>query len=159
MQAVLLGVTIIVVCFALVVFVGAPYLPTLKPQIQTAIKLLNVEPGQTVLELGSGDGKVMLAMAQAGLHVVGIEVNPLLVMVSWWRTRKYRNQVQVIWGSFWNVSWPPSDGVFVFLLDRFMPKLDARMRNYKGPIVSIAFKIPLKNPVREENGVYLYEYS
>jgi hypothetical protein len=96
--------------------------------------------------------------AQAGLNVVGIELNPFLVAVSWLRTRRYRRQVRVIWGDFWQLRWPECDGVFVFLLDRFMPKLDARMRKVRRPLASFAFKMPGRKPDAEKLGVFLYRY-
>jgi len=149
----------LILIFAFVVFYGAPYLPTLKPQVQTAFELLDLKPGQTLLELGSGDGKVLLAAARAGYNAVGIELNPVLVLVSLWRTKKYRKQVRVVWGNFWKETWPKSDAVFVFLLDRFMPKLDERMKTYGGPLASIAFTVPRKRASVEKNGVFLYRYK
>ncbi len=151
-------VVVVILMFGLVVLVGAPYLPTLKPQAQAALELLDLKPGQTLLELGSGDGTVMLAAAKAGLNVVGIELNPILCVVTWLRTRKYRKQVKIIWGDFWRTPWPEADGVFTFLLDRYMPKLDERMQIVKKPLVSFAFKIPGRKPTAEKSGVFLYRY-
>ncbi len=156
--AILLGVGVFLL-FAFVVFYGAPYLPTLKPQIDAAFELLKLKPGKTLLELGSGDGKVLLAAAQAGYCAVGIELNPILVLISLWRTRKHRKQVKVIWGNFWRVAWPQADAVFVFLLDRYMPKLDEQMHTYGGPLASVAFKVPHQQIANEKQGVYLYYYK
>jgi protein-L-isoaspartate O-methyltransferase len=155
----LLSLLLAGVCFAGVLLVGAPYLPTLKPQITAALDLLDLQPGQTLLELGSGDGAVLLAAAQRGLQVVGIELNPLLVIVARVRTWRYRKQVRIIWGSFWHESWPACDGVFVFLLDRFMPKLDERMQEIGSPLVSVAFRIPNRQAIREQDGVFRYDYA
>lgn len=138
---------------------GAPYVPTLDAQAQAALELLSLKPGQTLLELGSGDGKVLVAASRAGLNVVGIELNPFLVAVSWLRTRRYRRQVRIIWGDFWRVDWPPCDGVFTFLLDRFMPRLDTRMQKVHRPLVSFAFQIPGRQPDAAQAGVYLYRYN
>jgi SAM-dependent methyltransferase len=138
---------------------GAPYLPTLDPQARAALALLELQPGQTLLELGSGDGKVLLVAAQAGLNVVGIELNPFLVLVSRLRTWRYRRQVRVIWGDFWRVDWPECDAVFAFLLGRFMGKLDARMVQLKKPLVSFAFKVPGRKVDAERAGVFLYRYE
>jgi len=137
---------------------GAPYVPTLDAQARAALELLDLKPGQTLLELGSGDGKVLVLAARAGLQVVGIELNPFLVAVSWLRTRRYRKQVRIIWGDFWRVEWPVCDGVFTFLLNRFMPKLDAKMQTIQKPLVSFAFRVPDREPSAEKQGVYLYRY-
>src|SRR6185437_14241003 len=107
-------ILVIVLAFSGVLLFGAPYLPTLQKQGGVALGLLNLKPGQTLLELGSGDGKMLILAARAGLNVVGIELNPFLFIISWLRTRRYRGQVRIIWGDFWRVSWPECDGVFVF---------------------------------------------
>lgn len=151
-------VFLVLAAFGLVILVGAPYVPTLKPQTQAALELLALKPGQTLLELGSGDGTVILAAARAGLNVVGVELNPFLVAVSWLRTRKYRRQVRIIWGNLWQVEWPPCDGVFVFLLGKFMHRLDARMRKVKKPLASFAYQIPNRTPDAQQAGVFLYRY-
>ncbi|HEY4161373.1 MAG TPA: hypothetical protein VGM08_04905 [Candidatus Saccharimonadales bacterium] len=149
---------VLVLAFGGVLLRGAPYLPTLDAQGRAALELLDLKKGQTLLELGSGDGKMLVLAAQGGLNAVGIELNPFLVAVSWLRTRRYRKQVRIIWGDFWRVSWPPCDGVFVFLLNPFMPKLEARMRTIKKPLASVAFKIPGRKPSTEKAGVFLYRF-
>jgi SAM-dependent methyltransferase len=147
------------VAFGGVLLFGAPYVPTLDSSAKAALELLDLRPGQTLLELGSGDGKMLVVAAQAGLNVVGIELNPLLVAVSWVRTRRYRKQVRIVWGNFWQTDWPECDAVYVFLLDRFMPKLDRRMQKLRKPLASLAFQIPDRKPDAEKSGVYVYRYS
>jgi SAM-dependent methyltransferase len=158
-----LALILIVLGFGVVVFVGPPYLPTMRKQIDTALDLLELKEGQTLLELGSGDGRVMLAAAERGYRVVGIELNPFLVLVSWIVTFRYRKQVRVVWGSYWGAPWPRADAVFTFMLPRYMKKLDERMLKWRpeAPIrlVSFAFAIPEREPVTKRDGVYLYEYK
>lgn len=154
-----IAIFVLLLAFAGVLLRGAPYVPTLQAQAKAALELLDLEPGQTLLELGSGDGAVLVQAAKAGLTVVGVELNPFLVVVSWLRTRRYRKQVRIIWGDFWLVEWPPCDGVFAFLLDRFMPRLDAKMQKVRKPLVSFAFKIPSRKIDAERAGVFLYHYT
>jgi SAM-dependent methyltransferase len=149
----------VLLAFGLVVFRGAPYVPTLTPQAKAALELLDLKPGQTLLELGSGDGKVLLLAAQSGLNVVGIELNPVLVIVSRLRTWRYRKQVRVIWGDFWTTRWPECDGVFAFILQRFMGKVDERMQEVHRPLASFAFHIPGRKADATKAGVYLYQYE
>ena len=155
---IILGVLVLSVSFGAVLLRGAPYVPTLDKQVNAALDLLDLKPGETLLELGSGDGKVLIAAAERGLHVVGIELNPLLVAVSWLRTRKYRKQVRIIWGDFWARPWPVCDGVFTFLLSKYMADLDERMRGLGKPLASFAFKVPDRKPDASKDGVYLYKY-
>lgn len=149
--------------FAFVVFFGAPYLPTLKPQIKAALDLSGLRPGQTLLELGCGDGRVLFAAAEQGIRGVGYELNPLLVVYGKLRARRYKGMVSIHWGNFWNVSWPKTDVIFVFLLDKYMQKLDKKIIQYAGKrkviLVSIAFQVPGKEPDATDNGVYRYIYQ
>jgi SAM-dependent methyltransferase len=154
-------VVLVFVSFTFVVFVGAPYLPTLKQNVGSALDLIGLESGQTLLELGSGNGRVMLEAASRGLIVVGIELNPFLVLASKWKLRKYRKTTKVIWGDFWRSNWPEVDGIFVFLLVPYMPKLDQEIqkRCKKGvKLVSFAFEIKDKKPTKSKKGIYLYQY-
>jgi 16S rRNA A1518/A1519 N6-dimethyltransferase RsmA/KsgA/DIM1 with predicted DNA glycosylase/AP lyase activity len=152
----------IILIFGFVVLFGAPYLPTLKKQTDGALDLLDLKPGQTLLELGCGDGRVMRAAAVRGINVVGYELNPILVIIAWFVTLRYRKQVKVVWGNFWRITLPPADGIFVFLLDKYMKKLHTKLiQEQKGSsikIVSFAFQIPNKKPVKTNGGLYLYKY-
>lgn len=160
----LLGVVlaILLICFAGVLLFGAPYLPTLKPQVTAALALADLKPGDTLLELGCGDGKVLIAAARAGLNVVGYELNPLLAAFCWLRTRRYRKQVRIIWGDFWNKPWPKAEAIFVFLLPRYMEKLNKKCIQYAFKpvkLVSFAFAIPDFEPDKKKSGVFMYRYK
>ena len=152
----------LLVCFAFVIFFGAPYVPTLTPQVEAALELANVMPGRTMLELGCGDGKVLIAAAQTGVHVVGYEINPVLALIARLRTRRFKGQVRVVWGNFWTKQWPEADAIFTFLLDKYMPKLDKKIIHYNHKpvrLVSFAFRIPNREEDAHKAGVYLYEYK
>jgi len=158
-----LVVLIVSLLLGFVVFFGPPYLPTLSRNMHTALDLLDLKPGQTMLELGSGDGRVLLASAKRGINVIGIELSPVLVIISRLRTWRYRKQVRVIWGSYFAVRWPEAQAIFTFMIPRQMAKLDKRIERWrKGRLVrlaSFAFAIPGKKPVGTKNGVFLYEYK
>lgn len=155
----------VILLFGFVVAFGAPYLPTLKPQTKEALDLLKLKKGQTLLELGCGDGRVMRAAAQRGIKVVGYELNPILVLVAKVVTWKYRDLTTVKWGNFWRAQWPPTDAVFVFLLDKYMTKLDTkivqqqRQQGKKIVLLSFTFQVPDRRPDRQNGGLYLYEYK
>ncbi len=152
---------IIVTLFSFVLLYGAPYLPTKQAQAEAALDLLDLKPGQTLYELGCGDGRVLKRAAQNGLNVVGYELNPILVIIAWLYTWRYRRQIKVVWGNFWRADLSKADAVFVFLLDRFMLKLDHKlMKEAVRPIklASFAFKIPGKKALKHKAGIFLYQY-
>lgn len=153
-------------CFALVVFVGPPYLPTLQPQVKASLDLLDIKPGQTMLELGCGDGKLLVAAAQRGWYVIGIELNPILVLVCKLRTWRYRKQVRVVLGNYWDTRLWGRPGevraIFGFVLPRYMTKLDHLIESWRQghnvKLASFAFAIPHKKIAKQQQGVYLYDY-
>lgn len=153
----------VIFAFGMVVFVGPPYLPTMRKQTEAALDMLGLKPGQTLLELGSGDGRIMLAAAKRGIKVVGIELNPFLVAVSWVVTFKYRSQIRLIWGSYWGAPWPRADAIFTFMLPKYMSRLDSRIHKWRPEVAtklaSFAFAVPDKEPIEKREGVYLYEYK
>jgi len=152
----------LVLIFSLVILVGAPFLPTLNTQVESAFELLDLKPGQTMLELGSGDGRMLVAAALRDIKSIGYEINPLLFIYSWLITRKHRKYVRVIWGDFWQKSWPKANGIFVFLLNPYMKKLDTKIIQYKHKpvkLVSFAFKVPGRKATKTKDGMFLYEYK
>lgn len=164
MQWVVLIGLLVVSCFAFVLISGAPYVPTLTKQAELALDMLALESGETLLELGSGDGKILLAAARRGWNAVGIELNPILVIFSRLRTWRYRRQVKIIWGNMWLTSkWPQADGIFAFQLPKHMQKLDDTINQWHTKpvkLVSFAFPMPNKNArAQHESGVYVYEYN
>lgn len=152
----------VAISFGGVLLFGAPYLPTLRKQSDEAFELLALKEGETLLELGCGDGRVLVAAAKRGLNVVGIELNPFLALLCWFRTLRYRGRVRIIWGDFWRTDWPEADGIFVFLLQKYMPKLDKKItQESKKPVklVSFAFTIESKKAHRQVDGLSLYLYK
>lgn len=162
MTIVTLTVLVVLFCFSFVVLFGAPYLPTLRKQIDISLDLLALNPGQTMLELGCGDGRVLVAAAERGWKVIGYELNPLLAFIAWLRTRKYGKRVKVVCGNFWVLKWPVTDGVYGFILPKYMEKLNKKViQDCRKPVkvVSFAFVIEGKRPDAEKDGVYLYKYQ
>lgn len=157
-----LVIFVIVMAFGLVVFFGAPYLPTFSKQTDAAFELLALKRGQTLLELGCGDGRVLKVAARHGYKAVGYELNPILVLYARMSTWRYRKDVSIIWGNYWQKTWPKTDGIFVFLLDKYMQKLSNKIeQEFDNPVklVSFAFKVPGKKIIKEKDGVYLYTYK
>jgi len=147
MILVVLALSGVGLCFVLVLARGAPYLPTLTPQVEAALELAELSPGQTLIELGCGDGKVLIAAAKKGINVVGYELNPLLALLCIIRSLRYRKYVTVIWGDFWQKPWPEAQAIFVFLLPKYMEKLNnkiVQLPQKPVKLISFAFQVPNK---------------
>jgi SAM-dependent methyltransferase len=152
----------LILIFGAVLLVGAPYLPTQKARCRQALKLMGLKPGQTVFDLGCGDGVMLKTAAEQGLKAVGYEINPILAAIAWCRTRRYGRQVKVRYGNFWRANISSADGVFVFLIEHHMQKLEAFMSastgSKKTKLVSHAFKIPGRKYAKRSGPFFLYTY-
>jgi len=58
------------------------WVPTPEELVQSMLDLAKVAPGDFVMDLGSGDGRIVIAAAKRGAQAVGIEYNPDMVELS-----------------------------------------------------------------------------
>lgn len=162
----LLVVTVVMLLGAAIfvhsMFVGAPFLPSKDRYIEQSLDMLGLQAGQHLLELGSGDGRVLVAAAKRGIHATGYEINPLLFSYSWLRSRRYHALITLKFGNYWSKPLPEADGIYVFLLQPYMAKLDAKLTaeiHKPTKLLSYVFRIPGKKPILQAEGIYLYDYS
>ena len=151
-----------VMAFALGVRRGAPYLPILKRDSDALLKLGGLKAGQSVIDLGSGDGRFLLAAARRGISGTGYEINPILVLVSRIVCWRYRRLVKIHLADFWRVELPPADVIYTFLLPKYMTDLDAYLRRQvKRPtlLISFAFEIPGRKPDKHNHNTFIYSYG
>lgn len=131
--------------FGLGAWLGAPYLPILRRDHQALLDLCELRAGQTLLDLGSGDGRLLRYAASRGINCIGYEINPLVYAVSLIVCWRYRSRITIHLANFWSVKLPPADAVYVFLIDRYMRKLDHKLSaeiTRPTPVVSYIFDIP-----------------
>lgn len=139
---------------------GAPYLPTLKKEGEAALDLLNLEKGQTILDLGSGDGTFLLQAAQKGFRGIGWEISPILVIFSKLRLWRYRKTTRIYWRNMWQTKLPKVDAIYIFGIGRYMAKFERKLKaelSRPTKVITFAFKLPNTKPHKTKKGVYMYE--
>ena len=112
----------VVVLFGFVVLFGAPYVPTLNAELKRAFTdLYDVKPSDTVVDLGAGDGRVLVAALQKGAMAYGYELNPLLVLIARLRVGQ---RASVKLRDMWSVDLPSGTTlVYVFTVSRDSERL------------------------------------
>jgi len=142
-------------------FWGAIYVPTTKERVEKMVKLLGVKSGQTVVDLGAGDGRLLIALAKNGAKAYGYEINPLLVS----RARENIKEAGldgsafIYCKSFWSQDLKDFDAVVVFGMRHMMKKLENKFERELKPgakIVSNYFTLPTWLPAKEEDKIYVY---
>ena len=58
------------------------WVPTAEPLVEKMLDVAKVTPADYVIDLGSGDGRMVIAAAERGARALGIEYNPELVELS-----------------------------------------------------------------------------
>ncbi|KAM4808331.1 ATP synthase subunit C lysine N-methyltransferase-like [Rhinophrynus dorsalis] len=94
-----------------------PFLPSGKSQTANVIKLLDGRQG-TLVDLGSGDGRLVFAAVSLGFQCTGYELNPILV--TWAKTqaawkRISPSQATFVKQDFWAIDLSRFNNVTVFL--------------------------------------------
>jgi cyclopropane fatty-acyl-phospholipid synthase-like methyltransferase len=141
---------------------GPPYVPIDEKALKKTMEFLEVRSGEKYADLGSGDGRTLIAIAEAGGEAHGYEFNPLLVA---WSRRKIRKAglshlVFVHSKNFWRVNVSHFSGIVVFGANHIMERLEKKLTTELRPgsrIASHVFKFPNLKPKGHEDGVYFYE--
>ena len=145
-----------------VVLIGPPYVPTLKRDIDKVLAVLKIGKSSHFVDLGSGDGRVLSAAAKLGSRISGVEINPFLVAVSWWRLRHFKSSVKL--GNLWGYRLPDdTTHVFIFAADIFMNKLEkylASEREHTGRfwLVCYGFKFKDREPDNTVGTFNMYQF-
>ncbi len=140
---------------------GPFFVPTRRKYVSRIIPMLNLKEGEKVIDLGSGDGRLLIAIAEAGGIAHGFEHNPLLV----WRSRRnarkagLQERIVVYGKNFWDADISEYDAVVIYGIPYIMARLEQKLRSElkKGArVVSYSFSFPTWKPIEKDKAVYLY---
>lgn len=143
---------------------GAPFEASKKKSIKEIIKLSKVKPGEKVIELGSGDGRIVIELAKKQAIVEGFEINPFLVLLSRRKIKKagLESKAKIYWKSFWRANLSKYDIIILFQFKTIMKRLEKKIKkeakkNVK--IISNTWKFPSLKLKKQIGDVRLYEIN
>ncbi len=163
----LLGLVVFLIAYQLYTMVlqpGAIYYPTTPDTVTQILKIAKVGPRDVLIDLGSGDGRILIAAARLGAITIGYEINPFLV----WKSRRYIHQAKldklatVRWKSFWQADFSQTTIVTVYLLPHLMNRLQQLLKKeITHPIRLVAndYPFPQLIPVKHHRQIYLYYFN
>jgi predicted RNA methylase len=149
------------------IVIGAGWIPTPKDTIKKMLCLAKVGPEDTVFDLGSGDGRIILMAAlEFEANAVGIEADPLRVLFTRIRIglNGLEDQVKVIWGNFFKKDLSHASVITIYqstnINNRLREKL-LRELNSGTRVISYTFIFEGWEPVKvnESRKLYLYEIN
>ena len=161
----LIYIILIILCLAALFHLrnGAIFVPTDKKTVENIVKLLQIKPSMKIADLGSGDGRIVIALSQAGAQATGFENNPVLFLWSWVKTKKSgQGRAQIRFQSFWHKDLGEFDAVVVFGMTHIMERLGNKLRKELksgAVVVSNIFELPDWPVTAQEGSLRLYRHK
>ena len=150
----------------------APYVNSPEHAVQKMLDMAALKPGDTLYDLGCGDGRILIAAAKKyRVKAVGIEISDHLAKRAAENVKRegLDKQVTVVHGNFMKTDLAPADVVTLYLATAANESLRPNLEHYLRPktrVVSYDYPIPGWRPMdtSETEGlhgathtVYLYE--
>lgn len=106
--------------------IAAPYVPTATSVVGRMLEIAEVGPGDYVIDLGSGDGRIVIAAASKhGARGLGIEIDPQLIALAKRNARAagVEDRVSFLQGDLFAADLSKATVVTIYLLKRATMKL------------------------------------
>jgi len=155
---------ILVLIFGGTALTGAPFVPSRRKELQIIFKeLYKLSDMDLLIDLGSGDGKVLKAANEHGARALGIELNPFLVLFS--KIRFLKNpKIEVRMQDFFR-SDLPDDTTVVYVfgdgrdMERITKKVEEQARKMKHSVflISHAFEVTGHKVHKKCRAYFLYK--
>ncbi len=151
----------------------APFVASPIPVVRKMLECAELKPGETLYDLGSGDGRIVIMAAQEfGARGVGVEMNRRLIdeAIEKMQELGLSDRVRFIHGNIFSVDLSPADVVTMYLTtganEKVRPKLEKELK-LGARIVSHDFYIPgwenstnfKFNEGYRTHNIYLYEWN
>lgn len=142
-------------------FTGAPFIPTGKRYVEQMLDDVGLQRGERFVDLGAGDGRLVLSAARRGAYAIGYEMNPFLVAIAQFRIWRDGNSrhAKVYWKSLWGADLRNVDVVSIYGITNIMPRLEKKFsRELPGGARVVAFTFPLPSwkPTQVRGRVRIY---
>ncbi|XP_049624981.1 ATP synthase subunit C lysine N-methyltransferase [Suncus etruscus] len=127
-----------------------PFVPATPRQVENVLRMVQGRSGLLV-DVGSGDGRIVTAAAKQGFRAVGYELNPWLVWFS--RYHAWREGVQDLTtfhlSDLWKVNFSQYSNVVIFGVPQMMPLLAEKLEQELAEdarVVACRFPFPSWKP-------------
>ena len=133
-----------------------PYVPATHKQIGNVLKLCKKYEGKrtTLVDLGSGDGRIVFAAARNGYQATGYELNPWLVIYSKVYAKLYglTDRAYFKRQDLWKADFKKFDNIVIFgvadMMNDLSKKIEGDMSS-KTRIIACRFEVERWRPVEE----------
>lgn len=123
---ILAAMAFVIASFGMMAMWGAPFVGTPKPIVRRMLILAGAKPGETLMDLGSGAGSILIVAAKEfGMKAIGYELNPFLRWITKFQAWRYgvSDRVEVRSNNVFSIVLPSVDIVTLFLLPAMVARL------------------------------------
>ena len=126
-----------------------PYLPTPHILIGRIVDLINPRAGEVFCDFGSGDGRILIAVARRGCYSIGIEIDRRLIKKCFRNIKSLYHNIDLILGDMFYYPLRRVDIIYTFLDEKAMRLLKEDLEEIidRGTkVVSLTYRIPKRRP-------------
>ena len=119
---------------------GAPWHPISRRDLKRALDFCEAQSGERLIDLGSGDGRVLITAAKEyGLVGTGIEIDPIKVWLANLRVRwaGVQDKVKIVRANIFDTDYREADILFIYLTHQAIDKLFPKILEQLKPNVKI----------------------
>jgi SAM-dependent methyltransferase len=164
-QSFLIASLLLILWIYLPIFWGAPWIPVSLRTADRMLRMAETQPGQTVIDLGAGDGRlVVLAARKYRARAIGVEIDPLRTLAAnaIIRLLGLQGKAQVHWENLRRFNVSGADVVALYLMQGTNQKLKESLEKSLRPgakVVSYMFSMSGWTPVAldDRHGIFVYE--
>lgn len=125
------------------------------------LELAHPKPGEIGVDLGSGDGRILIAFAKRGVHMHGFEMDPTLIEKSQKYIQREGLEDRIILhnSNFWDADLSQYEVVTVYGMPDVMDDLEAKLLHDLKPGAKVLLNYYTFNhlePTASKDNVYLY---
>ena len=133
--------------------IGAPYAPTFSAAIKQTFDYIELNDKDLVVDIGAGDGRVLLAANQRHAKALGYELSPIMAAIIWLRALG-KPHVKVRMSNFYKQKLPSQTTIiFAFL----MPENMARVKDFlaKQDLPNLRYILVYAFPFKEVEPLHI----
>lgn len=139
-----------------------PFVPSSDDSVSTMVKMTAIKKDDKAVDLGSGDGKLVIAMAKAGALAVGVEIDEerWILANRLIAAEGLVNRARVVRGSFWRHNLSCYDVIALYGIPSIMERMKYKILNEAKDsvrVVSNHFAFPDWKPVKTIDSIHLYK--
>jgi len=171
-----LTITVILFIFSSKTLSPIPYFPSQRVDLPKIIKALNLRNGQTVFDLGAGDGIVIFGAAKLSYQqklntrFVAVEINPVLILILHLRRLFHPNKknIKIIYGDIFSINYTKlltfNSSLFIFYLyisPWFLEKTVLNIKKQINKFNIVSYMYPVKSlsktaVINGKNKIFIY---